>query len=129
MLSEEFKEFQQKCKHRIWMNSVNYKCRKTRKGCPRIREGNCPLRDPIVDDKKCIAMLRKKAKSNNYMDQLWTMPKSRQPKRRYRLTRRVGDCVYVLWNAFGDSYPMDLSRKVLIEDFIKEYKIVEIRIC
>jgi len=70
------------------------------------------------------SVLKKAAKRQDYLNALWTHKVSVLGDK-YRITKRIGKHVYILWNAFGYTPPRGTSLKYTIGEFLRLFKVVE----
>lgn len=69
--------------------------------------------------------IRKLAKRSDYTKALWRKKNGCHAGRIYRISRRVKDGIYMIWNAYGYDFKERLSLKITVMDLVKKYELVE----
>ena len=68
------------------------------------------------------ASLRKAAGRKDYFSAVWTRKVSGD---QYRIVKRTGFYVYVLWDALGGYPPRGMSKKYTVGDFLYHYELAK----
>ena len=69
--------------------------------------------------------IRKLAKRKDYTKARWRGKGGAHPGRIYRISRRVNDGIYMMWDAIGYMPPPGMSFKISVMDLVKGYDLVE----